>query len=174
MRGFGSPSSPPEEENNGNESGKLKKDRYLILIFSFVSCSIFAYYLLDYVFYDQVEGRFTDEQKVAGFLGIYSAILGIVNLFTNAFVPGRLITRYGLGASLLAVPVIVGIGSGSAAISALPMVGATIFFWMIVGTKLLDEVGRSSVGDPSLRILYQPISIAHEQYLQRIPAKEIP
>lgn len=155
--------TPPDEdrEDNGGDTGKWFKDRYLLLIFTFVVCSIFGYYLLDYVFYDQVETWYTkngviDEKKVASFLGIYAAVLGIVNLFTNAFVPGRLITRYGLGASLLAVPVIVGIGSGSAA-AAFSFAVPAIFFWIVVGTKLMDEVCRSSIGDPSLRILYQPI-----------------
>ena len=80
---------------------KIPFTKYLFMFFllSFV-CSL-SYYFIDYSFYHQVNLKFTTPERLAGFFGIYYAILGIITLFTSLFISGRLILRYGIGIALL-------------------------------------------------------------------------
>ncbi len=157
LRVFRTELTPEEgiEEDVRNES--LPKSRYLILVLSFAALSVFGYYLLDFIFYNRVDFRFSGESEIASFLGIFFGIMGIVNLFSNAFLPGRVITRYGLNFGLLAVSITVLTGAIlSGVFTIFTSQNGAFFFWIIIGTKLLDEVLRNSIEEPSLRILYQP------------------
>ncbi|MCP4112786.1 MAG: hypothetical protein GY749_45870 [Desulfobacteraceae bacterium] len=146
-----------EEEEGDSTLSDISKNRYLILLFCVSALSTVGYYIIDYIFYDQADTFcLGDEKKMAAFLGIFFAVLRIVNLISNAFVPGRMLPRYGLGFGLLAVPVIVGTGSVSAGVIVL-IGNIALFFWFMAGTKLFDEVCRQSVEEPTIRILYQPL-----------------
>ncbi len=157
-----------EEQEEENALPGLLKNRYLILLFCVTALSTVGYYIIDYIFYDQADAFcLGDEKKLAGFLGIFFAVLRIVNLISNAFVPGRMLPRYGLGFGLLAVPVMVGTGSVSAGVVVL-VGNVALFFWFVAGTKLFDEVCRQSVEEPTIRILYQPLPTG-----QRIKAQTL-
>lgn len=136
------------------------KDRYLLLVFGFAVFSVFGYYLIDYVFYGEVEAAFaSDEARIASFLGVFFAVLNILSLIGNAFVPSRFMARYGLRFGVLAVPVLVAVFAGLSVFSETVLSGETaiwLFFPLIAVTKLSDEVARNAIGEPSLRILYQP------------------
>jgi HEAT repeat protein len=154
LRLFGDQLNPPDEEQKeGKPAASLPRNRYLALVLSFATFSVLAYYCLDYVFYEQVDAYYQTEAEIASFLGFFLGAMGIINFFTNAFVPGRVITRYGLSLGLLTVPCIVLVGmTGAASVHG----AAAVFFWLAAATKLLDEVMRNAIGEPSLRILYQP------------------
>ncbi len=151
-------SEPEEEEEDGQSysSGEsLLKNRYVHLIFGVACISIFCYYLMDYVFYDRVESKYNTETSLAGFLGIYTAVIGVSKLISNAFFHSRLIERYGLSLGLLAVPTAASIGSLLALAAGIKGY-AVFFFWIIIVTKGADELCRVSIEEPSFRILYQP------------------
>ncbi len=154
LRLFGDQLAPPDEgEREIKASSKLSRNRYLTLVLTFAVFSVLAYYFLDYVFYEQVDVYYQTEAEIASFLGFFIGALGVINFFTNAFLPGRVITRYGLSLGLLTVPCIVLVGMTGAASA---HGAAAIFFWLVAATKLLDEVMRNAIGEPSLRLLYQP------------------
>lgn len=162
---------PEEEEEEslagGVASSQLNKNRYLYLIVGVAALSIFGYYLLDYVFYNQLEARYPDEDQLAVFLGIFTAVYGIVKLISNAFLHSRLIERYGLSLGLMAVPVVVAIGSISALAAGI-VSAFGLFFWIVTITKGIEEISRVSIEEPSFRILYQPFPAG-----QRLKAQTI-
>jgi len=154
LRLFGDQLAPPdEEEKQGKAGASLSRSRYLTLVLGFSAFSVLAYYFLDYVFYEQVDAYYQTEAEIASFLGFFLGALGVINFVANAFLPGRAITRYGLSLGLLTVPCVVLIGTAGAASA---YGAAAAFFWVVAVTKLLDEVMRNAIGEPSLRILYQP------------------
>ncbi len=158
---------PTGRREEKDQPSELPRSRYLTLVLSFAALAVFGYYLLDYVFYGQVDAAYRTEAQIASFLGLFYGVLGVVNLISNAFLPGRVITRYGMSIGLLLVPATVILGSGIAA--AMGWAGALgAFFWVVAGTKLLDEVFRVSIEEPSLRILYQPFPVG-----QRIKAQTV-
>ncbi|MCP9495597.1 MAG: HEAT repeat domain-containing protein [Pyrinomonadaceae bacterium MAG19_C2-C3] len=163
---------PTEDETETKKESKslyeLCKEPYLFLFFSLSLLSYIGFYFVDYVFYDRVESGFPDEQQLASFFGIFFAMLGVVDLISSAFVSGRMLTRYGLSFGLLALPVSIAVTTGSAVTGYLLFGSAAVFLWMIVATKLLDEVIRSSIQAPAFRILYQPLPIGKRLHTQAV------
>jgi len=146
-----------EEEVSRKSLLELCRDRFLGLFFLLSFLSIICYYLLEYIFYDQVEAVFTDEAALAGFFGIFFAVLSVIDLLTSGLVTSRLLSRFGVVAGLVAAPVVISMGviSALAALTILALAGG--FFWILIGTKLLHEVATESVETPTFRILYQPL-----------------
>ena len=148
------------------------KDRYLLLVFGFAVFSVFGYYLIDYVFYGKVESAFaSDEARIASFLGVFFAVLSILSLIGNAFVPSRFMARYGLRFGVLAVPVLVAVLAGVSVFAETVWGGEAriwLFFPLIAATKLFDEVARNAIGEPSLRILYQPFPAGQRLRVQTV------
>jgi HEAT repeat protein len=82
-----------------------------------------------------------------------------VQLVTSLFLAGPIITKFGLGWALMALPVVNGFGMAVAAgVSFWAGLGES-FFWLIMLIKLCDESLRASLLAPAFRILYQPLPV---------------
>ncbi len=151
--------SEEEKKDQGGRESLVSMFRrpYLRLIFAISSVSLLAYYLLDYAFYAGVEARYADEAELATFFGYFVAVVSLANLLASGLLSGRLITRFGVGFAICVLPVVVLLGSAAASASmtlGLPML---LFFWLVVGTKLLSDVLQEAIEEPTFRILYQPL-----------------
>ena len=146
-----------EQESSHKTLLELCRDRYLRLFFLLSFLSMIGFYLLDYIFYAQVEGVFADETALAGFFGIFFAALSLVNLTTSSVATSRLLSRFGVVAGLIAAPLVASVGlvTAFAAAAALATLGA--FLWVVIGTKLLHEVATEAVEAPTFRVLYLPL-----------------
>lgn len=144
----------PEEKHSLSQ---IFHNRYLGLFLSLSILSNFGFFFVDYVYFNQVEFHYPDEKALAGFFGVFTSIIGIVQLATSTLLAGPLITRFGLGFGLMALPGVTIIGVGIAASVSLLWGVNPSFFWLILITKLADEALRSSLLAPSFRILYQPL-----------------
>lgn len=144
-----------DEKDGGHAPRHLSRSRYFRLILGVAAISLFGFYMVDFLYYNQLDLNYPDPARLAGFLGTFIGAVGIVNLFSNLFLHSRLIERYGLGLGLLAVPVLTILGLG-AALGAKLGGSAALFFWFIVLTKGADEISRAAIEEPSFRILYQP------------------
>ncbi|RYG14616.1 MAG: hypothetical protein EON92_01310 [Burkholderiales bacterium] len=133
------------------------RDRYLRILLAASVLSYFCYYLVDYMFYDQVKANFQDEAKIAGFFGIFYAVLGMLQLVTGAIAAGPLMQRFGVAFGLLALPVACALGAGTLAAFALAGAASACVLWITVSTKIADEVLRVGLEGPAYRILYQPL-----------------
>lgn len=151
------------EDEEGDEGGGRKtfrdllKNRYILLFILFTMLSNVVYFTTDFMFYEQAETKFTNEEELAGFIGIFFGIVYVVNLIMNLFISGPLLTRFGLVAGLLLMPVLI-IGGMAFALASAPFSDIPIaFFAIIMLTKLINEVLWYATQDPSYRVLYQPL-----------------
>ena len=135
----------------------LFRNRYLLLFFGLSVLSNFGFFFVDYVYFNRIEIAFPNEEKLAGFFGLFSAIVGAVQLITSTFLSGPLMTRFGLGFGLMALPALNALGMGIAALISMTVGTGSSFLGLILLTKLCDEALRSSLLAPSFRILYQPL-----------------
>ncbi|NJL58442.1 MAG: MFS transporter [Desulfobacteraceae bacterium] len=159
-----SKSADSDKEDFGERFGASKiSKQYVYLVFSFAALSIMVFYAADYVFYEQLESMYKDESEAAGFLGIFAAVMGILNLLSNTLATGKLMTRYGQGFGLLSVPVAV---IACCVLAIFVKSSVVTFFWVIVLLKLMDEVVRNTLGEPALRILYQPFPAGERMQVQ--------
>src|SRR5207249_2815805 len=126
--------------------------RYTWLLFALVSFSFLSAFFLDNIFSDRAEARFHDAERLAGFLGIFWGSCNLAALIFKSGIAGRLLTRYGLALGILALPVLLVLGYGTAALA-----GGAAMFWIIVVTRALDYVTRDALDGPAGMILYQPL-----------------
>ncbi len=143
------------QENYEISYFSLMKNRYYLLFFAVSALSFLVFYFIDYIFYFKVGELYTNEKELAGFFGVFIALLNAVNLLFSLFYSGRLLNHYGIGFGLLSIPVLAIVGTSSLLISMLFSVG--IAFICLIILKLLDEIFDISILTPSFRVIYQSI-----------------
>lgn len=146
-----------QDEQTAYSYKELLQNRYYLFFFIISALSFFVFYLIDYVFYFKVENIITDEKELAHFFGIFFAILNAVNLFSSVFLSGRLLSKFGVGFGLMAIPALALLGSTSLILTSLFAV--SFVFVVVVALKILDEVFDISILTPTFRVLYQPINL---------------
>lgn len=137
-------------------TGGLLRNRYVISIFTLFAFWTLAFFFVDNIFYERVGVRFPAEHELATFMGYYSALMGILTLLSGAFLTGPFLSRYGLRAGTLALPVALAISIAPLALAGSAWGLIAFLFWPAFIAKLLnyavDTIDRSARS-----ILYQPL-----------------
>jgi HEAT repeat protein len=148
-----------EEEAESLRLKDLLGDNYIRLILGISAVSVLGFYFVDFAFYAQADVRYQSSEALARFFGLFFAVSGIFNLAVSSLFSGRLLNRYGLKLGLLALPVVLIFGSGGISVTGTFFAGVGLVFWLVVLTKLFDDVIRSAIEEPSILILYQPLPV---------------
>ncbi|HZG68480.1 MAG TPA: HEAT repeat domain-containing protein, partial [Herpetosiphonaceae bacterium] len=149
--------SPPPEEQPRTSTPGLLRQPYVVLMFMYTSVSWLVFYLIDNAFYQQAAARYTDDARLASFLGVFLAGAGLLTLVARTLVSGRIITHFGLTAGLLALPVLDAIGAGTLAVVGMVAGTGALVFALATMTKLIDKVIGNSIYQTSFLTLYQPL-----------------
>jgi ATP:ADP antiporter, AAA family len=136
---------------------RLLKSGYIRLIFAFAALSLLGYFFLDTMFYIEVEARYPDEEQLASFLGVFYGLVGLLTLAGRSLLIARVLERFGMLGGLLAVPLAVVGGTLAIVVAGLAAAGTALIFWLVVLTKLLNEVLKDAIDQPVSLILYQPL-----------------
>ena len=144
----------------------LSKSRYTVLIIASNMLMVIIYSFIDYTFYDHIKARFHGDSQLAMFLGPFFAVVQMINVVTKTFIASRLFSRYGLRVGLLLHPLVLIVGTLAIACTGTMWQAAAALFWLVALTKLSDEVLWTSIYDPSLLILYQPLRAEQRRALQ--------
>ena len=91
-----------------------------------------------------------DANALTEFFGTFNVTLGAVSFLVQILVTGRLLRNFGVGATILALPL--ALGAGNALILAIPA------FWSVLFTNAADQGLRFSVDKATYELLYLPIS----------------
>jgi hypothetical protein len=134
---------------------RLLQEKYVALFFGLSVVSFLIYFFVDYNFYDVVNHRYQNAESLAAFFGVFYAVLNGLNVVLNG-VSGRVLTRYGIHAGLLALPFCVGAGTVAAIVFSTFGITAAAF-WLVISTKLADEMLRGAFLIPTFKVLYQPL-----------------
>jgi ATP/ADP translocase/HEAT repeat protein len=154
------------EEQDGAVQKAWWKDKYIAVMIAMIFLSQMVYFFNDETFYLAAEHRFPQEEAMASFLGVYSAIMGSISLFVSLFVAGPLVRRFGVRGGLLTLPSLVLIGSVAAVIiGELNGVAGALFF-ILVGTKIADQSFRYTIDKTTSVTLYQPLPAGQRMKLQ--------
>jgi AAA family ATP:ADP antiporter len=90
-----------------------------------------------------------DADRLTRFFGTFNFTLGAVTFVLQLLVTGPALRRFGIGATILLLPL--ALGAGSALILALPV------FWTVLLTNGLDQGLRFSVDKATYELLYLPL-----------------
>jgi ATP/ADP translocase len=135
----------------------LLRSRYFLLMASLIVLATLANYTVDFSFLSEVRARFEGSTSIAQFIGLFFGVTKVLELVLKAFLSGRLLGQFGLRFGLLVLPVLLASCVGFAmAIGSLGL-GATHFFVLVALAKLVWVVMRTSMFEPSFRVLYQPV-----------------
>ncbi|MBT3391155.1 MAG: cyclic nucleotide-binding domain-containing protein [Chloroflexi bacterium] len=133
------------------------RDRYVWFIFLFTILSTIGTYVLDYAFIGQAGAKLTDADQLSKFFGSYMGVSTLVTLVVLLLISNRFFRRFGVRGGLLVDPILVALGTlGVILLSNFPDM-AGIIFWVVVATKMSDEVSVVAMNNTSVRIMYQPL-----------------
>ena len=149
--------APVSESLENAHAGEQRTRRFVLAIAALVIVAEAGHLFVDNAFFDRAETRFPDERQLAGFLGLFYAVVGALTLALRTVVADWLIGRRGMLPALLALPVLVLLGSASVVGVDWTLASAGAVFWLAVVTKLADESLRAAVYGPALLALYQPL-----------------
>jgi hypothetical protein len=156
------PDSPRRRAEDG-ESHQSKQRlqgamrQYVVLLFSFFVLAQMLLFSIEFQFLNQLEIRL-EVEAIAAFLGIFSGLLGLIELMTQWFTSSRLIERKGVFTITLVLPTAILIIGGLTLLGSYPaLMGASILFLGLVVLKFFDEWLRYTLVASTRPILFQPI-----------------
>lgn len=155
-----------EEDEDGTAAKAWWKDKYIAVMIAMIFLSQLIYFFNDETFYLAAEHRFPQEEAMASFLGVYSAIMGGISLFVSLFVAGPLVRRFGIRGGLLTLPLLLLIGSVAAVITGELTGVAGALFFVLVGNKIADQSFRYTLDKTTSVTLYQPLPAGQRMKLQ--------
>jgi ATP/ADP translocase/HEAT repeat protein len=155
-----------DEEEDGTAAKAWWKDKYIAVMIAMIFLSQLVYFFIDETFYLAAEHRFPQEEAMASFLGVYSAIMGGISLFVSLFVAGPLVRRFGVRGGLLTLPVLLLIGTVGAVITGELTGVAGALFFVLVANKITDQSFRYTLDKTTSVTLYQPLPAGQRMKLQ--------
>ncbi len=123
--------------------------RYSQVLIGFFVLAQLLLILVEFQFFNQLD-QHLDSIEIARFLGIFSGVLGIVELVTQWFLASRILERWGVFVTAAVLPVL----------SLVIGVGVLQGSWLFVGLvalKFFDELLRYTLGSTNGTVLFQPI-----------------
>jgi ATP/ADP translocase/HEAT repeat protein len=135
----------------------LKK--YIFPLFAFFILGEVLYLLVEFQYFGELDAHFLgDERKIAQFLGVYSGILGIVELMTQWFVSSRAVERLGVFIAAMFLPISLSVLGGLTLILNQSMfTSAEILFVGSIILRFFDELLRYTLIAGIEPFLFQPL-----------------
>ncbi|MBL8063924.1 MAG: cyclic nucleotide-binding domain-containing protein [Anaerolineales bacterium] len=144
---------------------QLFRIRYVALIFALITLWRISYFILDNIFYDRAALQYPTADGMAGFIGGFFGLVGLLGFITDMFLTGRIISRFGLRAGLLATPTLTILCMAAlAATGTINPEMLSVLFWLAVAGKFTNEGLGFSLDQTASNVLYQPI---HERIRAR-------
>jgi CRP-like cAMP-binding protein/ATP/ADP translocase/HEAT repeat protein len=145
-----------DDERDRSKFSVLLRDRYLQLIFGLAVFAVLGKYFVDFAFLAEMQTRYNDVERLAGFFGIFSGVTQAVNLLMRVFVSGRLLNRFGMKVGLVTLPIV-------HTLCTLLIIVAGGFdahywiFWLVISNQGIYKTLKHPIDNPSFKVLYQPL-----------------
>ena len=159
-------SDDSDEDSTNSPLMRLLSNRYIAILVLQVLMTWIGFFIADLVFYNRLEIRYTDADKLAGFLGIFNGLLGAVGLIGQSFLSSRILAKIGVAGGILVLPLTLVVGSVGAA--ALIAFGQSEFalFAVIVTIRFMTGSLIGITDGPATLLLFQPIAANHRTRVQ--------
>lgn len=127
----------------------VKNSRYLSLIAGIVGLGVVVSKLVDYQFSDIVTSQIHDPDELTSFFGFWFSTFNLISLIVQLFITRHIIGKYGVGTSLLVLPL--AIFSGAFLLLFLPVL------WVVIFIQLSDFSLKNSLNRSAIELLSLPI-----------------
>ena len=150
LRPFRMPHKPKKVNSKPVPKSKTKFEPYLKSIALLIGLAAFVSKIVDYQFKMMAADAFPNQNDLVSFFGTYYMSTGAATLIMQFFVTGFILTRFGILAGLLVLPISLVIGSsGFLAIGTL----SAVFI-----AKFSDQVFKFSTNNAVREILWLPVA----------------
>ena len=139
-----------------NQAANVFASKHLKIIAAMTVATFVTVPLIDYQFKVLVKEHFTiagavDTDAMSAFMGLFSAVTGVVAAVMQLVVTGRLLERFGIVAALLLLPVSLLTGLFGMLTSVASAFACAVF------TKGAENSLRYSITDATMQVLYTPV-----------------
>jgi ATP:ADP antiporter, AAA family len=152
----------PEPESGMARSSAavpIWRNRYVLLIFALITLWRVSYFVLDNIFYDRAALQYPSADALAAFIGGFYGLVGGLGFVTDTFLTGRIISRFGLRAGLLATPALTMLFVLLLALTgALDASQIVLLFSFAAAGKFINEGLGFSLDQSASAITYQPLA----------------
>ena len=139
-----------EKSQATSQLHKVKLEPYLKYIAIMVACSAFISRVIDYQFKVMAANAFPVQNELVSFFGTYYIFTGVATLVMQSFVTGFILTRFGILAGLIFLPVTLVFGAAGF------LVFGSITAVFIL--KFSDQVFKFSMNNAVREILWLPLT----------------
>ena len=129
---------------------KVKLEPYLKYIAIMVACSAFISRVIDYQFKVMASNAFPVQNELVSFFGTYYIFTGVATLVMQSFVTGFILTRFGILAGLIFLPVTLVFGAAGFLV-----LGSITAVFIL---KFSDQVFKFSMNNAVREILWLPLT----------------
>lgn len=156
------------EEAHSAQRSRGTMGRYVVMLFSFFVLAQILMYLIEFEYLSQLKAEL-ETAEIAVFLGIFSGLLGLLELLTQWFTSSRLIERQGVFAVLSILPLmLVGISTLTLFGSHPALLGVGALFFGSIVLKFFDEWLRFTLVASTRPLLFQPIPDSQRTLFQSL------
>lgn len=135
---------------------RIPRNRYIALIFSLYAVFMIGAYFVNNLFFTEAQAQIGDEDALASFLGLFTALTGGISLILQFFIAPRLLSRHGIGVFLLLTPAAVLLFMlPYAVLGALSAPAALLF--ALAGLAHLFRIVFDAADTAAFNVLYQTI-----------------
>lgn len=138
-----------QQRGSGNPLRLLRESRHIAYLAGVVAVGVIVANLVDFQYNTIVEQSIRDTDARTAFFGFWLSALSIVSLGIQFFLTSRILTRFGVGPSLLFLPL--GILTGAVAILLFPVL------WAAILIKVSEGGLKQSINKAGLELLVLPI-----------------
>lgn len=142
---------PKKEKLGTSPWSMIRKNRLLILITATVGISVIVAKLVDYQYSHFAAEKITNPEKLTAFFGFWFSTLSVVSLLIQLFLSKGILRRFGVGKSLMFLPL--GILIGSILLLVIPEL------WVVVLIKIADGSFKQSLNKAASELTYIPIPL---------------
>ncbi|HRG79062.1 MAG TPA: Npt1/Npt2 family nucleotide transporter, partial [Cyclobacteriaceae bacterium] len=145
--------------------GKILKDRYIVLLSTFLIVSMVTFSFNQFTFQTLLNKQYPDQRDLTNFLAYFNGAIYVLSLLMQLFVNDRILSTYGIRVSLFVLPAVVALLSVGAIISA-TFLGYDIadnpqtyiyFFLFVAVTRLFNSMLKDSLENPVYKLLFIPL-----------------
>lgn len=147
----------PAPDSGGAAARAALSHPYTRLIFAYTLLWWLAFFILENIFFHQVEGQFESSAALAGFLGWQLAVMGVIALFTTSVLTSRVARRYGLRLGLLVMPIVVTFSIALLAFGGRAGWSTGFLFWTATTARTLNIALGFSLSQAMGSLLFQPL-----------------
>ncbi|MEO1054658.1 MAG: HEAT repeat domain-containing protein, partial [Bacteroidota bacterium] len=158
-------SSVQSDENVNAKFSTLIKDRYVILLSTFLIFSMVAFTFVQYSFQEVTQQQYPEEDQLRNFLATFNGSILVLGFLLQTFVNDKIIGVYGLKVSLLILPIILVVFTIASAVSG-SFFGFSVtdspdtfiwFFLFISLSRLFNYSLRDSLENPTFKLYFMPL-----------------